>query len=119
MSQFPVIEGKMFGPSYVDEQEFYRHGVGAMQWIEIDGHRVLLVLLPTRAKRKDGKERIWDSGVLYVNRQPNNWSAPGEVNGWDGDEERPTLNPSISHPYPGGWHGYIRAGSLETVEFYE
>ncbi len=32
--------------------------------------------------------------------------------GWDGDEEKPTLTPSIDAP--GEWHGYLRAGMLES-----
>ncbi len=37
---------------------------------------------------------------------------------WDGNKEAPTLSPSIlvhaSH-YSAGWHGFLRAGKLETV----
>ena len=32
--------------------------------------------------------------------------------GWDGNVERPTLQPSIH--MPGEWHGYLRAGQLES-----
>jgi hypothetical protein len=32
--------------------------------------------------------------------------------GWDGNTEAPTLTPSIS--VPGYWHGYLRAGKLES-----
>lgn len=35
-----------------------------------------------------------------------------KVWGWDGNEERPTLTPSI-HAI-GRWHGYLRAGRLES-----
>lgn len=38
-----------------------------------------------------GKERVW---------------------AWDGNEERPTLTPSIHAP--GEWHGFLRAGRLES-----
>lgn len=38
---------------------------------------------------------------------------------WDGNEEQPTLTPSILvHGVPEwntGWHGFLRAGKLETV----
>ncbi len=39
---------------------------------------------------------------------------------WDGDREAPTLSPSILHygkgrKEPPTWHGYLRAGQLETV----
>ena len=32
--------------------------------------------------------------------------------GWDGNEEKPTLTPSIHAP--GEWHGYLRNGRLES-----
>jgi hypothetical protein len=31
---------------------------------------------------------------------------------WDGNEENPTLNPSINSV--GTWHGWVRAGRLES-----
>jgi hypothetical protein len=33
--------------------------------------------------------------------------------GWDGNEDKPTLTPSILAPDQ--WHGYLRAGRLESV----
>lgn len=40
--------------------------------------------------------------------------SPGgpRVWGWDGDEEKPTITPSIHAP--GEWHGFLRAGRLES-----
>ena len=32
--------------------------------------------------------------------------------GWDGNQEKPTLTPSIHAP--GQWHGYLKAGRLES-----
>jgi hypothetical protein len=32
---------------------------------------------------------------------------------WDGNREAPTLSPSVN--VVGRWHGYLRAGKLETV----
>jgi hypothetical protein len=32
--------------------------------------------------------------------------------GWDGNEDAPTLTPSIHSP--GEWHGYLRSGKLES-----
>lgn len=32
--------------------------------------------------------------------------------GWDGSVDRPTLTPSLL--VPGCWHGYLRAGRLES-----
>ena len=32
---------------------------------------------------------------------------------WDGNQERPTLSPSVLKLTPCGWHGYLRAGVWE------
>lgn len=66
---------------------------------EVDGHRYLYVCLPgdthlcaIRCHRLDrGIEREWH---------------------WDGNEEKPTLAPSLL--VPGLWHGYLRKGRLES-----
>ena len=52
--------------------------------------------------------------LLYMRREPGNWSAPGDVLGWDGDLDQPTLHPSmlVQSESGGGWHGYLRAGVL-------
>lgn len=63
---------------------------------ELDGTRTLYVVYPgqTRAdavtvKRGDpGGRRVW---------------------GWDGNEDKPTLTPSLDF---GHWHGHMRAGRL-------
>jgi hypothetical protein len=39
-------------------------------------------------------------------------SANHRIWGWDGDEEKPTLTPSINVPYH--WHGHLTAGRLEV-----
>ncbi|HWA07934.1 MAG TPA: DUF6527 family protein [Opitutaceae bacterium] len=39
-------------------------------------------------------------------------SATPKVWGWDGNEEKPTLEPSI-HTI-GHWHGYLRNGRLQS-----
>jgi|GEM_PF-6067352 len=39
-------------------------------------------------------------------------SGTPRVWGWDGNEESPTLTPSIS--LKSQWHGYLRAGRLES-----
>ena len=52
-----------------------------------------------------------------MEHEPQNWAAPGSVNGWDGNEEEPTLSPSI---VAGKWHGYLRGGKLveRNVPYY-
>lgn len=56
---------------------------------------------------------IWIPGVsgpdaLRIRKGPD--SGEHRVWSWDGDEERPTLSPSIHTP--GYWHGFLRAGRL-------
>lgn len=58
--------------------------------------------------------------LLYTSRQPNNWSAPGPVNGWDGNWDAPTLHPSIGinrHDGSPGyeWHGFLENGVLRDA----
>ena len=66
---------------------------------------------------------IWydDQGNHVEHRKP----APGEVVPshshaweWDGNEDKPTLAPSIACGRPKGcdWHGYMTAGRLEACE---
>ena len=107
-----MIEGRMFQTD--DWTGFWAYGLGAMQWRSVvcdrNGFgpiRALIVRLP-----RDG---VIGGEVhrLYVERQPDNWAAPGPVKAWDGDLERPTLTPSIQTlPAEGGWHGYITEGNL-------
>ena len=64
---------------------------------------------------KDGKI----AGMLYL--CPCGCGARGALNfrphpspswEWDGNEQTPTLSPSVHHV--GHWHGYLRAGVWET-----
>ena len=64
-------------------------------------------------------ERRGEHVNLYMNREPNNWSAPGNVSGWDGNLDEPTLNPSIgvwnNDETAYVWHGFLRKGIMETI----
>ena len=106
-----MTQGRMFRTG--DWTGFWAYGVGAMQWRSVRDPedrgpiRVLFVLLP-RIGMPEGEPHM-----LYVERLPDDWAAPGQVKAWDGDVDRPTLNPSIQTlPVEGGWHGYITAGNL-------
>ena len=57
---------------------------------------------------------IWLPGVSGPDAVAVQKGDPGgpRVWGWDGDVDRPTLQPSIH--MPGAWHGYLRAGRLES-----
>lgn len=51
--------------------------------------------------------------ILPIGDQSNAWK-------WDGNREAPTLTPSILHwgggrGEPATWHGWLRAGKLETA----
>ena len=48
---------------------------------------------------------------LYVKHAPKNWAEPGDVVGWDGCIDHPTLSPSIKSDVT-GFHGYLRGGKL-------
>ena len=50
---------------------------------------------------------------LYCCHAEKNWAAPGPVCDWDGSWTEPTLRKSIVAPRC-GWHGWIRAGRIET-----
>jgi hypothetical protein len=57
---------------------------------------------------------LWLPGVsgpdaLQISRTP---TSQARVWTWDGNEQLPTLTPSILSP--GQWHGYLRAGRLES-----
>lgn len=86
----------------------------------VDGepHRCLLIVVPSNR----GQGALGRRGLELINIFPShaegNWAQPGNINGWDGNVEAPTLEPSIhvrgkkDNP---GWHGYFRRGRLETV----
>jgi len=66
-----------------------------------------------------GEVRFWDMVVLYLEKDKAPASYP--VWEWNGNRETPTLSPSILvHGVvgqPARWHGYLREGELETLEY--
>ena len=57
--------------------------------------------------------------MLYTNHAPNNWARKGNIAGWSGGLDRPTLSPSI-----GVWnddetafvfHGFLEDGVLRSA----
>ena len=71
----------------------------------------LIVVVPHKTR---GQEWL----QIYPQHAPNNWAQPGDVNGWNGNREAPTFNPSIdcSKRDDGGWHGYIIGGVICGVD---
>jgi hypothetical protein len=55
---------------------------------------------------------VWLPGASGPDCQQIQRGAPGgsRVWGWDGNEDKPTLTPSILAP--GQWHGWLRSGRL-------
>jgi hypothetical protein len=59
--------------------------------------------------------------ILPISREENHKNIHGLLCWtWNGDENIPTLNPSIlhwgdGHDLPATWHGYLREGKLVTA----
>ena len=86
-------------------REFFAEGAGALMWTREDGKRKLLARVPCSGE-KVGPVTI----SIFTERSPTNWAEEGEILGWDGNEEAPTLSPSVA--VPGCWHGFIVAGVM-------
>ena len=104
-----VYPGRMFPKGKSDA--FFDHGVGAMEWeVDKEGRRALWFLAPDVT----GKRR-WTLARIYMNRSATDWAVPGDVEGWDGNLERPTLHGSVWLRDKKGWHGFIKDGELVTA----
>ena len=97
--------------------DFWAYGVGAFCWGEIehpDGKiwHCLYLLVPSHLENGGALPLC-----LYPSREENNWASPGLIRGWDGDEDQPTLTPSIlvQTETGDGWHGFLTAGELRAV----
>lgn len=64
-------------------------------------HRILYIWLPGSS----------GPDALRVTTSKTEPATDARLWWWDGNEEAPTLDPSIAPP---GWHGYLRAGRLES-----
>ena len=105
-----MIPGKMFREA--DYDPFFAYGPGAMMWSEDkEGRRQLWFLAPP----DPGSSQRFATARIYTNSNGKDWCVPGDVNGWDGNEERPTLHPSIWLHDRRGWHGFVREGNLHTA----
>lgn len=102
-----VFKGKVVS----DYDEFFKYGIGAMQWSrDNEGRRVLWFLAPDITGRAK-----FEVARIYTETDGEFWNNPGTVEGWDGNEERPTFDPSIWLLDKKGWHGFIRNGDLVTA----
>lgn len=73
-------------------------------WQDKQGRRSLLLAVPWPAR--EGRA-VWSRWAVT---EPNENGALWE---WDGNEEKPTLSPSLH--WPGIWHGWVKAGIMETA----
>jgi hypothetical protein len=78
--------------------------VGEFAWADEDGKRYIMVALPR--PRAD----VPDDYIMNFLPVVQGANVPGAGWGWDSNEDRPTLTPSIH--CIGHWHGWIRAGML-------
>ena len=77
---------------------------GDFAWTSGDDGKAIFLALPSPSV---------DAPTNYIlNRIPVNEGAnsPGKQWGWDGNEDAPTLTPSIH--CLGHWHGWVRAGQM-------
>lgn len=66
---------------------------------------------------QNGQRQMWfclpDGNVGCINLRPIVPPNPEHPSWeWDGNEEKPTLTPSVH--LPGRWHGWFRAGRMES-----
>ena len=72
---------------------------GEFFWDLRDGERAIMLALPNDA----GAYSVTSWPITYALRNGAQW-------GWDGNEDTPTLTPSLAAP--GLWHGWVRGGQL-------
>jgi Family of unknown function (DUF6527) len=78
--------------------------VGEFAWGEERGVRYIMLALP-RPKADAPDDYIMNYLPVALGA-----NAPGKCWGWDGNEDAPTLTPSIH--CIGHWHGWARGGML-------
>ena len=83
-------------------------------------YRVLRIVVPSL--RGEGQGPLESRGAelitVFPSHAENDWSKPGNDNGWDGAEAEPTLSPSIfvgGNSDNPGWHGFFSKGKLTNT----
>ena len=109
-----VYPGRTFRDLHEDYDAFFEYGIGAMRWrLDKAGRRKLIFIAPEIDPEPGRKPGICTE--IYTMTDGEDWKVPGPVQGWDGNLERPTFNPSIWLLDRKGWHGFIKNGDLHTV----
>ena len=79
------------------------NNIGDFYWDLRDGHRALVIAVPWPSNQRP----IWSSwSIDYKNDSGDQWS-------WNGDENKPTLSPSIN--WVSVFHGWIEDGVLSDA----
>lgn len=107
MSTEPIRKGRLIENPDDTDTIFTKLQVG--DWAFVDHDRAIFVRLPV-------PEGHYSDGIhfLAIARDSRFCPANGTHWTWDGNREAPTLSPSILAGDT-GWHGYMRAGQLESV----
>ena len=113
--------GRLFGDldvggfeSTAEYDAFFEYGVGAMCWKQDpEGRRQLLFYAPWPEPYQNGVRGFCT--LIYCQTDGQDWKVPGPVNGWNGNAERPTFQPSLWLLDRQGWHGFIVDGDLVTA----
>ena len=104
-------------PRVVNMNQLWDCGVGAFLWTNTPhlgtDFRTLLLLVPDRMYGNAKGLLV----TLYIRNWKNLTPVPGPLWDWDGNEDRPTLAPSIvAHPIDvRAWHGYLQQGELISL----
>jgi Family of unknown function (DUF6527) len=77
---------------------------GEFAWADENGKRYIMIALPQPTPENPDNYIINYIPVIFGS------NISGKSWGWDGNEDKPTLTPSIH--CVGHWHGWVRAGIL-------
>ena len=94
-------------------EELRETGIGGYLWADVFErdhgiNRALVLMVPDLPDRPDKAISVH----LYPSHEEGHWTTPGDVNGWDGNEDLPTFNPSIWVNNRKGWHRFLQRVQL-------
>lgn len=101
----PIKMRRVADYSAIDLPGDFAWDVGNILW-DVDTGETLHILIAIPSPAPDAPSN-WVLNRLPVQCGANN---PGKAWGWDGNEDKPTLTPSI-HCF-GHWHGWVRSGEM-------
>ena len=94
--------------------EFWALGLGAFLWTDtiVNGQSTPSLLI--KVPNEPGSD-VLEVIRIFPRRSESNWAASGQILGWDGNVEFPTLYGSLWHRKPEGWHGFLENGELRAA----